>query len=57
MFSKIHHTALDGCHHTRHGVSCGAVANILAFESILLVGEAETDEGGLGTCMGCGCGV
>ena len=40
---KICHTAPDGCHYTRPGVSCGAMADVFAFEFFLLISEEETD--------------
>ena len=54
MVSKICHMAPDGCQCTRHGVSCGSVVDLFDFDSILLISEEETDEGGCGALLwGC----
>ena len=43
---NICHMTPDGCHCTRPGVYCGAVADRFVFDSVLLIGEEETDKGG-----------
>ena len=50
--SKICHTTPDGCHRTRPGVSYGAVADQLAFDSFLRSSIEETDEGVNGAFLG-----
>ena len=55
VVSKICHTAPGVSHCTRPGVSCGAVADRFSFDSIIMVSEEETDEGGRGALL-CGCG-
>ena len=53
------HTAPDDCHCTCPGVSCGAVADQFAFDSVLMVIEEETDEVDHGAFLGgrvCGWG-
>ena len=57
VVSKIFHTAPGGGHCTRPGVSCSAVADRFAFDSVLLIGEEDTDKCGRGTLLyGCGGG-
>ena len=51
MVSKIFHTAPDGCHYTRAGVSYGAMADGFAFDSVLLISEEDTDEGDCGAFL------
>ena len=48
VVSKICHTVPDGSHCTHPGVSCGAMDNRFAFDSIILVSEVETDKDGRG---------
>ena len=44
MVSKICHSAPDGFHCTFPGVSCGIVADLFPFGSVLLISEEETDK-------------
>ena len=44
-------TAPNGCHCTRPGVYCGAVADGFTFDSVLLSSEEETDVGGPGAFL------
>ena len=40
--SKICHTSPDSRLLTRHGVSCGAMENQLAFDSVIIISEEDT---------------
>ena len=51
MVSKISYTSPDGCYRTHPGVSCGDVANIFTFDSVILISEEETYRGGLGALL------
>ena len=56
VVSKICHTAPDGCHRTRPGVSCGAVTDQFSFDCIFLIGKEDNVKGGCGAFLGgCGC--
>ena len=48
---KICHKAPGGCHCTHPGVSCGSVADVFSFESVLLSSEEDTDKGGRSAFM------
>ena len=41
---KICPMELDVCHCTLYGASCGVMFDRLAFDSILMVGEEETEK-------------
>ena len=46
VMSKIFHAVPEVIQCTCPGVSCGAMADQFAFDSVLLVSGEETDEGG-----------
>ena len=55
ILSKIFHTSQDGLKFKCPRVSGCAVANGPAPDSILMIYEEDTGEGGCGTCLGGGC--
>ena len=52
VLSQVYHTAPDGCHRTRAGVSYCAVSNRFSFDAIFMGCKEEAKKGGGGACVG-----